>query len=218
MDDVVARRQHDVRRRAAILADQLEGAGLVGLVGEHPPHQAAGDDWACPCRSARSATARPAPRSSAPGGGTTGGTGAIDGWAEARGCVNGAGRLGHGGRAGRRRQAHRRRRASGTDAGGTGGGRSVNIWAETAAGQAENSADSKRKRDRQQPAAAARNLIDAVTPGESWRHAFHRKRGKFKPSGQPRRPIPRRNPATRPDHSGVAIPSHSLPSQSGIAA
>ncbi len=44
MDDVVAGRQHDVRGRAALLADQLERAGVVGLVGEHPPHQPAIDD------------------------------------------------------------------------------------------------------------------------------------------------------------------------------
>ena len=44
MDDVIAGRQHDVRGRAALLADQLERAGVVGLVGEHPPHQPAVDD------------------------------------------------------------------------------------------------------------------------------------------------------------------------------
>ena len=44
MDDVTAGRQHDVRGRAALLADQLERAGVVGLVGEHPPHQPAIDD------------------------------------------------------------------------------------------------------------------------------------------------------------------------------
>ena len=44
MDDIAARRQHDIRRRAAFLADQLEGAGLVRPVGKHPPHQPAADD------------------------------------------------------------------------------------------------------------------------------------------------------------------------------
>ena len=44
MDDIAARRQHDVRRRAALLADQLEGAVLVRLVGKHPPHQSVADD------------------------------------------------------------------------------------------------------------------------------------------------------------------------------
>ena len=44
VDDVIAGRQHDVRGRAALLADQLERAGIVGLVGEHPPHQPAIDD------------------------------------------------------------------------------------------------------------------------------------------------------------------------------
>ena len=44
MDDVIAGRQHDIRGRAALLADQLERAGVVGLVGEHPPHQPAIDD------------------------------------------------------------------------------------------------------------------------------------------------------------------------------
>ena len=44
MNDVIAGRQHDVRGRAALLADQLERAGIVGLVGEHPPYQPAIDD------------------------------------------------------------------------------------------------------------------------------------------------------------------------------
>ena len=44
VNDITAGRQHDVRGRAAILADQLERAGLVRLVGKHPPHQPAIDD------------------------------------------------------------------------------------------------------------------------------------------------------------------------------
>jgi CubicO group peptidase (beta-lactamase class C family) len=43
MDHIIAGWQHDVRRRAALLADQLEGAVLVRLVGEHTPHQSVGD-------------------------------------------------------------------------------------------------------------------------------------------------------------------------------
>ena len=44
VNDVIAGRQHDVRGRAALLADQLERAGIVRLVGEHPPNQPAIDD------------------------------------------------------------------------------------------------------------------------------------------------------------------------------
>ena len=58
----------------------------------------------------------------APGGGTTGGTAAIEG------CVNGAGKLGmDAGPEGGARFIAGPAGASGTDAGGTGGGRSLNI-------------------------------------------------------------------------------------------
>ncbi len=64
----------------------------------------------------------------------------MEGWAM-EGWVTGAGRLGHrraGPEGGARFSAGPgRSAASGTDAGGTGGGRSVNIWAETEAGIAK---------------------------------------------------------------------------------
>jgi preprotein translocase subunit Sec61beta len=43
VDDVIARRQCDVRRRVAVLAQHLEGAGLVRTVGEDTPDQPAID-------------------------------------------------------------------------------------------------------------------------------------------------------------------------------
>src|ERR1019366_3461815 len=71
-----------------------------------------------PYRAVSESTAWPAV--DAPGGGTTGGTAAMEG------CVNGAGRLGTdaGPEGGARLIALP---GSGTDPGGTGGGRSVNI-------------------------------------------------------------------------------------------
>src|ERR1700744_6564602 len=86
-----------------------------------------------PYRAVSESTACPAV--DAPGGGTTDGTDATGGG----GWVSGAGRLGiaAGPEDGARLIAPPG--ASGTDAGGTGGGRSVNIWAETVAGKAETS-------------------------------------------------------------------------------
>ena len=67
----------------------------------------------------------------APGGGGAGGTVAIDGGTMV-GCVNGAGRI-VAPEDGARFIAGPEG-ASGTEAGGTGGGRSLNIWAEPEAG------------------------------------------------------------------------------------
>ncbi len=70
----------------------------------------------------------------APGGGTTGGTVAIDGCTMV-GCVNGAGRFGiDAGPEGGAKFIAGPDGASGTEAGGTGGGRSLNICAEPEAG------------------------------------------------------------------------------------
>src|SRR5450755_3075138 len=93
------------------------------------------------------------------------------------GCVSGAGRTGieAGPEGGARFIAGPE--GSGTDAGGTGGGRSVNIWAETAAGiMAASTAAS----------ASAGKLLPRPDrpiplPPRVIAHAFHRKRGKFKP-------------------------------------
>ena len=128
MDDIVAGRQHDVRRRAAILADQFEGAGLVGPVGKDPPHQSAIDRPACPCRSARSAPARPGRAVDVPAaGGTTGGSATVADRRLRQGRRQA--RAGAGPDGGARLIAGRR--GPEPTAGGTGGGRSVNIWAET---------------------------------------------------------------------------------------
>jgi hypothetical protein len=108
----------------------------------------------------------------APGGGRAGGTAATEGW------VNGAGRLGiDAGPDGGARFIAGPEGASGTAAGGTGGGRSLNICAETGTAKAE---------------ARRKTAIGATRP-RTPRHnpllcfpqimtdAFHRKRGKFKP-------------------------------------
>ena len=176
MDDVIAGRQHDVRGRAALLADQLEGAGVVGLVGEHPPHQPAVDDrqilavarrqrqhrlaWRCGARRRRRR------RDVAIDGGTM------------VGCVSGGGRVGPGPDGGarfiagpvwrirNRGRRHRRRavlRTSGPKPG-----------PEAAAARTKASA-SRRERPPAPPAPA--DAIAAPSHG----HAFHRKRGKFKP-------------------------------------
>ena len=42
--NIAARRQHDIRRRATFLANQLEGPALIRPVGKHPPHQPIADD------------------------------------------------------------------------------------------------------------------------------------------------------------------------------
>ena len=208
--DVAARRQHDVRRRAALLAHQLEGAGVVGLVGEHPPHQPAVDDRQVLAVARRQRQHR-----------LSGGRGArrrhrrrhgSDRRLHDGGCVNGAGRSGS---PPDRRAAQDswpdRDGASGTAAGGTGGGRSPNICAEPGLAAATPAA----QRKRQQPGTAARPARDPPIPlpREVMAPAFHRKRGKFKP-----------RPASRPGGCELAgtpkvdpavirrrVQSHSLP-------
>ena len=134
VNDVIAGRQHDVRGRAALLADQLERAGIVGLVGEHPPYQPAIDDRQILAVARRQRQHRLA-RDRGAGGGTAGGTVASDGCTMV-GWFNGAGSVGiapapEGGA----RFSAGPLGASGTEAGGTGGGRSWNIWAEAEAGK-----------------------------------------------------------------------------------
>jgi hypothetical protein len=86
------------------------------------------------------------------------------------GCVSVGGRLGIA-RPGRRRQIHRGPEgASGTEAGGTGGGRSENIWAETGPKGAAAPAG-KRKRREKPPRAPAR--IRRCRYPRSHGHAFH---------------------------------------------
>ena len=68
--------------------------------------------------------------------------------------------------------------ASGTEAGGIGGGRSVNIWADTEAGitAASMATSANAKTGRLLRPDPLPPLPPMVMP-----HAFHRKRGKFKP-------------------------------------
>ena len=147
MNDIVARRQHDVRRGAAFLADQLERAVIVRLVREYPPHQAAIDDRQVLAIARRQRQHRLA-CVAAPGGGTV----AIDGGTIV-GCVNGAGRLGTDpGPEGGARFIAGPEGASGTKAGGTGGGRSENIWAETDAGMKQASTEASTSTGKSRPA------------------------------------------------------------------
>ena len=209
VDDVTAGRQHDVRGRAALLADQLERAGVVGLVGEHPPHQPAIDDrqilavarrqrqhplsWNCgalaaqPAGSLRSTVARWWAGSVArrgivpvPDGGARFMAGAV--W------------------------------TSGTAAGGTGGGRSENIWAETGAGS---SAASAKASTRQAPAPGK-----AIRPARIQRYryrprswpCFSPKTRQIQASGAEVRPAPVAEPAPAPNvNAAVVVQSHSLP-------
>ena len=124
VDDIAARRQHDIGRGAAFLADQLEGAGVVGPVGKHPPYEAAVDDGKI------LAVARGQRQHGLPGG-------RCDRWwvtggvtAETGGWVKGDGRLGaDAGPEGGARLMAPPGDASGMDDGGTGGGRSLKNWA-----------------------------------------------------------------------------------------
>ena len=152
MDHIAARRQHDVGRGAAILADQFESAGLVRPVRKDPPHQSTGDDGKVLAVARRQRQHGLAGRRCARGA-ATGGTAAIEGW------VNGAGRLGleAGPEGGARFIAGAE--GSGTDAGGTGGGRSLNIWAWPGPSSAR-----LRAQAQQQQASAPPGPIDAVTP------------------------------------------------------
>ena len=103
-----------------------------------------------PYRAVSDSTAWPAV--AAPGGGTTGGTVAIDGGTIV-GCVNGAGRLGSDpGPEGGARFIAGPEGASGTEAGGTGGGRSENIWAETDAGMKQASTEASTSAGKSRPA------------------------------------------------------------------
>ena len=176
VNDIAARRQHDVGRGAALLADQLESAVLVRLVREHPPHQAAIDDRQVLAVARRQRQHRLA-GGRAPGGGTTGGT--VRSTAAIDGCVNGAGRLGtDAGPDGGARFIAGPEGASGTEAGGTGGGRSLNIWAGD--GCRDETSQHRGKHKRREKPPGPPGSIDTVTP-RSHGHAFHRKRGKFKP-------------------------------------
>ena len=213
VDDVIAGRQHDVRGRAALLADQLERAGVVGLVGEHPPHQPAIDDRqilavarrqrqhplrrnrgapaaAAPAGSWRSTAARWSAGSTAPA--SVGIDPVPDGGARfIAGAVW----------------------TSGTAAGGTGGGRSENIWAETGAGS---SAAAPRQASRQAPAPGK-----AIRPARIQRYryrprswpCFSPKTRQIQASGARtfgRRPVA--EPAAAPNvNAAVAVQSHSLP-------
>ena len=146
MDDVIARRQHDVRGRAALLADQLEGAGIVGLVGEHPPHQPAVDDRQVLAvarrqrqhrlarRSRRPAAARPAARWRSTAARWWAGQwrGQARDRRRARRAAPGSSQVRRGVR--HRGRRHRRRAVA------------ENIWAEAEAGSSETSASGKRKR------------------------------------------------------------------------
>src|SRR5436190_16647200 len=75
------------------------------------------------------------PAVEAPGGGKAGGAFAIEGGTTGAGCVRGAGKLGPapGPEGGAKLRAGPVGGASGTAAGGTGGGRPENIWAEAGA-------------------------------------------------------------------------------------
>ena len=177
MHDIIARRQHDVRRRAAFLADQLERAGVVGLVGEHPPHQTVVDEGQI------LAVARRQRQHRLPGGRGTrrrhhrrdGGDRRLHDSRLRQGRRQARDRT----RAGGRREIHRGPAgASGTDAGGTGGGRSENICAETVAGPKQSSAAASASAGRSRQAPPV--VTEAIAP-QSHSHAFHRKRGKFKP-------------------------------------
>ena len=135
MDDIAARRQHDVGRGAAVLADQFEGAGLVRPVGKNPPHQSAGDDrqvLAVTRRQRQHGLARRSTRSAAA---TTGGTAAT----EAAAVKAAAGSGIDAGPEGGARFIAGAAGASGTDAGGTGGGRSLNICAAAGAASPQTS-------------------------------------------------------------------------------
>ena len=102
MDDVAARRQHDVGRGAAFLADQFENAGLIGLVGEHPPHQAVVDDRQV------LAVARGQRQHGLAGGRCARRRNHRRHRGDASGCVSGARQDRSRRRTGRRRQIHRR--------------------------------------------------------------------------------------------------------------
>src|SRR5450755_702696 len=95
------------------------------------------------------------------------------------GWVGGAGKLGVGAGPGGGARLIAPPDGSGTEAGGIGGGWSVNIWAETTAGIPKTSTAASAH-------AKARRLPrpDPVMPlpPRVMRHAFHRKRGKFKPA------------------------------------
>ena len=121
MDHIAARRQHDVGRRAALLADQFEGAGLVRPVRKHPPHQPAVDDRQVLAVARRQRQHAPGRRPKRPAARTTGGTAATVG------CVNGA--AGWGSEPDRKAapDSSPAPQVPAPDAGGTGGGRSVNI-------------------------------------------------------------------------------------------
>ena len=209
MDDVIAGRQHDVRGRAALLADQLERAGVVGLVGEHPPHQPAVDDRQILAVARRQRQHRLSWNCGAPAA-ATGGTVAIDGW--------------HDGRLGQRRgkvgivpvpDGGARFMAgavwtSGTAAGGTGGGRSWNIWAETGAGSS-----AAKPAPRQAPAPGK-----AIRPARIQRYryrprswpCFSPKTRQIQASVAEVRPAAVAEPAPAPNvNPAVVVQSHSLP-------
>ena len=156
MHHVIAGRQHEVRRRVAILADHLEGAGVIRPVGKDAPHQSAIDEGQVLAVARRQRQHRLS-RCAAPGG--VGGTAAIDGWVRTGGRLDGTAPAGGGAplRARGRRQTDRRAGIR-DGAGGTGGGRSLNIWA--LAGGAETAS----KTATRAPATAARRAGHRMMP------------------------------------------------------
>jgi hypothetical protein len=117
-----------------------------------------------------------------PAGGTTGGTLVIDGWAmdgwTIVGWVIGPGRAGpepdpDGGA----KLSAGPDGTSGTEAGGIGGGRSPNSWADAGAGISRKAASANSGRSH-----PPRPHLPMPLPLEIMAHAFQRKRGEFKPS------------------------------------
>ena len=208
VNDVIAGRQHDVRGRAALLADQLERAGVVGLVGEHPPHQPAIDDRQI-LAVARRQRQHPLGRNGGRGGGATGGIVAIDGGTMV-GWFSGAGSVGiapvpDGGA----RFMAGPVWTSGTAAGGTGGGRSWNIWAEAGAGKQRDQRHGKRQR-RERPSAPPESN-DTVDRPKSW-PCFSPKTRQIQASVAEVRPAAVAEPAPAPNvNAAVVVQSHSLP-------
>ena len=177
MDDVIAGRQHDVRGRPALLADQLERAGIVGLVGEHPPHQPAIDDRQILAEARRQRQHRLVRTWRA--------------WCRCCGRRNRSDRRRHDGRL-------VQRRGKGRICAGAGGRRQIErgparglrnqpgrhrrrpVLEHLGKGLCRQQRERHGKRQRRERPAGPPVFPETIAPW-SHGHAFHRKRGKFKP-------------------------------------
>src|SRR5262249_11138550 len=141
------------------------------MTGRALPDFAVNDSTACPAVEA-------------PGGGIAAGAFEIEGWVRvgwfSDGCVSGAGRFGPaaGPEGGARFMAGPVGGASGTEAGGTGGGRSENIWAETGPGVKT----SKRASGSAARSPPASPFTATPIPPQTMTNPFPQKGGKFKPT------------------------------------